>query len=51
MNPADKTIDSPRALGKPFLSGNPLGKGRPVGSRNKAKVVLQNLLERLITGK
>ena len=34
-----------RPRGKPFTPGNQYGKGRPVGSRNKVTVALEQLLE------
>lgn len=37
--------DGKKVIGKPFQPGNRLGRGRPVGSRNKATLALQTLLE------
>lgn len=37
--------DTPRKRGKPFESGNSCGKGRPAGSRNKATLAIERLLE------
>ena len=34
-----------RGLGKPFQPGNRYGRGRPVGSRNKATIAMQDLLD------
>lgn len=34
-----------RKRGKPFQPGNNLGKGRPAGSRNKATLALEEMLE------
>ncbi len=34
-----------RGRGRPFAKGNSYGKGRPAGSRNKATLALQSLLE------
>ena len=31
--------------GRPFAPGNKLGRGRPAGSRNKATIVLQQMLD------
>jgi len=39
------SMDTPRGPGKPFLPGNRHGKGRPAGSRNKATIALQELLD------
>jgi hypothetical protein len=38
-------MDTQRGLGKPFRLGNRHGKGRPAGSRNKATIALQELLD------
>jgi hypothetical protein len=38
-------MNTPHGPGKPFLPGNKHGKGRPVGSRNKATIALQDLLD------
>ena len=34
-----------KTRGKPFQPGNTFGKGRPAGSRNKATLVLEALIE------
>ena len=34
-----------KAPGKPFQHGNTLGRGRPQGSRNKATIALQEMLD------
>ena len=34
-----------RTSGKPFLPGNRFGKGRPAGSRNKATLLLEQIVE------
>jgi len=34
-----------RGLGKQFQAGNRYGQGRPVGSRNKATIAMQDLLD------
>jgi len=38
-------MSKPRGPGKPFQPGNRFGKGRPVGSRNKATLALEALLD------
>jgi hypothetical protein len=38
-------MDRPRGRGRPFQPGNKFGKGRPAGSRNKATIQLQALLD------
>ena len=38
-------MDIPHGPGKPFQPGNRHGKGRPAGSRNKATIALQELLD------
>jgi hypothetical protein len=43
--PVSKITSRSRGPGKPFLPGNRLGKGRPVGSRNTATLTLQALLD------
>jgi hypothetical protein len=43
MNPAPKNPDQTR--GRPFQPGNSFGKGRPAGSRNKATLFLEALIE------
>jgi len=42
---AIKTMRKPHGPGKPFRPGNRFGKGRPAGSRNKATLTLQALLD------
>src|ERR1039457_6264321 len=37
--------DNAQKRGKPFALGNRSGKGRPVGSRNKAKLLLEAMME------
>jgi hypothetical protein len=37
--------DNAQKRGKPFPLGNRSGKGRPVGSRNKAKLLLEAMME------
>ena len=38
-------MDPSGKRGKPFQPGNKLGKGRPAGSRNKATLALEEMLE------
>jgi hypothetical protein len=38
-------MNSRRGVGKPFQPGNQYGKGRPPGSRNKAKMAMEALLD------
>lgn len=38
-------MDAPLKRGKPFEAGNQFGKGRPAGSRNKATLVIEQILE------
>jgi len=38
-------MSKPRGPGKPFQPGNRFGKGRPAGSRNKATLALEALLD------
>jgi len=38
-------MNKPHGPGRPFLPGNKHGKGRPAGSRNKATIALQELLD------
>ena len=38
-------IETPHKRGRPFQPGNRFGKGRPVGSRNNATLLLDQLLE------
>lgn len=38
-------MDTPPGPGKPFQPGNRHGRGRPPGSRNKATIALQKLLD------
>lgn len=37
--------NAPKTRGRPFEQGNKFGKGRPTGSRNKATLVLEALLD------
>jgi hypothetical protein len=39
------TIKPPAVRGKPFEPGNSYGRGRPPGSRNKATLALQEMLD------
>jgi hypothetical protein len=38
-------MDIQRGPGKPFQPGNRYGRGRPAGSRNKATIAMQDLLD------
>jgi hypothetical protein len=41
----DASKNAKRTRGRPFEEGNPGGPGRPNGSRNKATIVLEKMLE------
>lgn len=43
MNPTSN--NAPKTRGRPFQPGNRFGKGRPAGSRNKATLALEALIE------
>jgi hypothetical protein len=45
MRKDELPIKPPPLRGKPFQPGNSYGKGRPPGSRNKATLALQELLD------
>src|SRR4051812_10571270 len=45
LEKAWQLMNKPHGPGKPFLPGNKHGKGRPAGSRNKATIALQELLD------
>jgi hypothetical protein len=40
-----RSNNAPKTRGRPFTKGNNYGKGRPAGSRNRATVALQSLLD------
>ena len=42
---SDASNNADKTRGRPFLPGNKFGKGRPAGSRNKATLMLETLLD------